>query len=150
MTASPVADLSFTREKLMMLVRYGIAGGLTSLVYILVYTNAVHVGLVRFVAAALGYGCALLFQYFAHGLFTFGHRKIAKGRLWRYLFAVGCGFVLAALISQANTKLYTLPDLWVSIIVMGVVATTNFFFFTFWVFAQSPHQSSDDLGKPFD
>jgi hypothetical protein len=29
-----------------------------------------------------------------------------------------------------------LPDLLVSIIVMCVVATTNFFFFTFWVYAE--------------
>jgi putative flippase GtrA len=131
-----VLNLPVDRAKLMMLARYALAGGLTSLVYIIVYTSSVHFGLVRYLAAALGYGCALLFQYFAHGLFTFGHREIAKGRLWRYLFAVGCGFVLAACISQANTKLYTLPDLVVSLIVMTVVATTNFFFFTFWVYAE--------------
>ena len=124
-----------TKTNLGMLVRYVLAGGLTSLVYIVVYTTSVHFGVVRYLASAMAYACALLFQYFAHGLFTFGHRRVQKGRLWRYLFAVGCGFVLAASISQANTHLYDLPDLIVSLGVMGVVATTNFFFFTFWVYA---------------
>lgn len=124
------------RTKILMLLRYGVAGGLTSLVYILIYLGSVHFGLARYLASAVAYGCALLFQYFAHGLFTFGHRDMPEGRLWRYLVAVGCGFVLAASISQANSKLYTLPDLLVSIIVMCVVATTNFFFFTFWVYAE--------------
>jgi putative flippase GtrA len=144
-----MTSLTFDRDKLAMLARYVVAGGLTSLVYILVYVTCVHFGFVRYLGSALAYACALLFQYFAHGLFTFGHRQTRKGKLWRYLFAVGCGFVLAASISQANMKLYTLPDLLVSVIVMGVVATTNFFFFTFWVYADKPqapnvpHQDSD-------
>jgi putative flippase GtrA len=124
-----------TRAKLAMLARYALAGGLTSLVYIIIYTTCVHFDVVRYLASAIAYGCALLFQYFAHGIFTFGHRQTPKGKLWRYLFAVGCGFILAASISQANMKLYVLPDLVVSLIVMLVVATTNFLFFTFWVYA---------------
>jgi putative flippase GtrA len=123
------------RTKILMLARYAVSGGLTSLVYILIYLVCVHFEMARFLASALAYGCALCFQYFAHGLFTFGHRDMPEGRLWRYVVAVGCGFVLAASISQANSQVYTLPDLLVSIIVMGVVATTNFFFFTFWVYA---------------
>jgi putative flippase GtrA len=131
-----VTKVLLGRAQILMLVRYVVSGGLTSLVYILVYLAGVQFELERFLASALAYGCALFFQYFAHGLFTFGHRDMPDGRLWRYLVAVGCGFVLAASISQANAIVYTLPDLLVSIIVMGVVATTNFFFFTFWVYAE--------------
>ncbi|MCA3694430.1 GtrA family protein [Aquidulcibacter sp.] len=126
------ADL---RAKAILGLRYAVAGGLTSLVYIIVYNLMVYFGLVRFFASNLAYGAALLFQYSAHGKFTFGHRDTKPGTLWRYLFAVGVGFLIAALISQANTKLYDLPDLVVSAIVMVIVACTNFLFFNFWVYA---------------
>lgn len=126
------ADL---RAKAILGLRYAVAGGLTSLVYIIVYNLMVYMGLVRFFSSNLAYGAALLFQYSAHGKFTFGHRETKPGTLWRYLIAVGVGFLIAALISQANTKLYDLPDLVVSVIVMVIVACTNFLFFNFWVYA---------------
>ena len=123
------------RQRATLAARYVIAGGLTSLVYILVYNAFVYVGLVRFLSSNLAYGAALLVQYSAHGKFTFGHRLKKPGTLWRYLIAVGVGFVIAAAISQANTKLYDLPDVLVSAIVMIIVAGTNFLFFNFWVYA---------------
>jgi putative flippase GtrA len=123
------------KTKLMLLVRYAIAGGITSGTYMLVYNALVHFDVVRFLSSNLAYGAALLVQYSAHGKFTFGHRETRKGVLVRYLLAVGFGFVMAALISQANTKLYTLPDALVSLIVMVLVAISNFFFFNFWVYA---------------
>ncbi|MCE2890797.1 MAG: GtrA family protein [Hyphomonadaceae bacterium] len=123
------------RAKAVLGFRYAVAGGLTSLVYIIVYNLMVYLGLVRFFSSNLAYGAALLFQYSAHGKFTFGHRETKPGTLWRYLIAVGVGFLIAALISQANTKLYDLPDLVVSAIVMVIVACTNFLFFNFWVYA---------------
>lgn len=123
------------RQKAILGLRYAIAGGLTSLVYILVYNLMVYLGLVRFLSSNLAYGAALLFQYSAHGKFTFGHRTTRPGTLTRYLISVGIGFLIAALISQANTKLYDLPDLVVSAIVMVIVACTNFILFNFWVYA---------------
>jgi putative flippase GtrA len=125
---------SALKAKFMLLVRYAIAGGITSGTYILVYNVLVHFDIVRFLSSNLAYGAALLVQYSAHGKFTFGHRETKKGVLVRYLVAVGFGFIMAALISQANTKLYTLPDTVVSLIVMVLVAITNFFFFNFWVY----------------
>ncbi len=132
------------RTKAILGLRYALAGGLTSLVYIIVYNLMVYLGLVRFFSSNLAYGAALLFQYSAHGKFTFGHRETKPGTLWRYLVAVGIGFLIAALISQANTKLYDLPDLVVSAIVMVIVAGTNFLFFNFWVYADQT--SKPDLG----
>ena len=132
------------RAKAILGLRYALAGGLTSLVYIIVYNLMVYLGLVRFFSSNLAYGAALLFQYSAHGKFTFGHRETKPGTLWRYLVAVGVGFLIAALISQANTKLYDLPDLMVSAIVMVIVAGTNFLFFNFWVYADQT--SKPDLG----
>ena len=132
------------RAKAILGLRYALAGGLTSLVYIIVYNLMVYLGLVRFFSSNLAYGAALLFQYSAHGKFTFGHRETKPGTLWRYLVAVGVGFLIAALISQANTKLYDLPDLVVSAIVMVIVAGTNFLFFNFWVYADQTFKP--DLG----
>ena len=136
------------RAKAILGLRYALAGGLTSLVYIIVYNLMVYLGLVRFFSSNLAYGAALLFQYSAHGKFTFGHRETKPGTLWRYLIAVGVGFLIAALISQANTKLYDLPDLVVSAIVMVIVAGTNFLFFNFWVYAdQTSKPDPGDHGK---
>jgi putative flippase GtrA len=135
------------KTKLLLLVRYAIAGGLTSGMYILVYNILVYFDIVRFLSSNLAYGAALLVQYSAHGKFTFGHRDTKKGVLFRYLIAVGFGFVMAALISQANTKLYTLPDSIVSLIVMVLVAMSNFVFFNFWVYSNQKQVSdtpSDD------
>jgi putative flippase GtrA len=123
------------KPQLLMLARYALAGGLTTLVYIVIYNIGAHFEVQRFFASNIAYACALLFQYFAHGIFTFGHREVKQGRLARYLAAVGVGAILAGLISEGNTRVYVLPDLVVSLIVMAVVATTNFFFFTFWVYA---------------
>lgn len=136
------------RAKAILGLRYALAGGLTSLVYIIVYNLMVYLGLVRFFSSNLAYGAALLFQYSAHGKFTFGHRETKPGTLWRYLIAVGVGFLIAALISQANTKVYDLPDLVVSAIVMVIVAGTNFLFFNFWVYAdQTSKPDQGDHGK---
>lgn len=136
------------RAKAILALRYALAGGLTSLVYIIVYNLMVYLGLVRFFSSNLAYGAALLFQYSAHGKFTFGHRETKPGTLWRYLIAVGVGFLIAALISQANTKVYDLPDLVVSAIVMVIVAGTNFLFFNFWVYAdQTSKPDPGDHGK---
>ena len=126
------------KTKALLLGRYVLAGSLTSGVYIIVYNTFVYFDVVRFLSSNLAYGAALLVQYSAHGKFTFGHRETRKGVLIRYLLAVGFGFVMAALISQANTKLYTLPDMIVSLIVMVFVAISNFFFFNFWVYADVP------------
>jgi putative flippase GtrA len=141
---NPMSDL---RTKAFLLVRYALAGGLTSGVYILVYNILVHFDLVRFFSSNLAYGAALLVQYTAHGKFTFGHRETGKGVLTRYLVAVGFGFIMAAIISQANTKLYTLPDAIVSLIVMVLVAISNFFFFNFWVYADKKVTSPSELPK---
>ena len=131
------------KTKALLLGRYVLAGSLTSGVYILVYNLFVHFDVVRFLSSNLAYGAALLVQYSAHGKFTFGHRETRKGVLMRYLLAVGFGFVMAALISQANTKLYTLPDMIISLIVMVFVAISNFFFFNFWVYADVPKPKSE-------
>ncbi|GIU67361.1 GtrA family protein [Candidatus Phycosocius spiralis] len=131
-------------QRAIVFVRYVIAGGVTSLVYILVYNAFVYVGLVRFLSSNLAYGAALLVQYSAHGKFTFGHRLHNSGTLWRYLIAVGVGFLIAAAISQANRKLYNLPDVLVSVIVMIIIAGTNFLFFNFWVFAGETNANKSD------
>jgi putative flippase GtrA len=134
------------KAKALLLIRYALAGGLTSGVYIVVYNILVHFEIVRFLSSNLAYGAALLVQYSAHGKFTFGHRDTRKGVLTRYLIAVGFGFIMAALFSQANTKLYTLPDTIVSLIVMVLVAISNFFFFNFWVYADDKKPKSEDDG----
>jgi putative flippase GtrA len=136
----PASDL---KTKALLLARYALAGGLTSGVYILVYNTLVHFDIVRFLSSNLAYGAALLVQYSAHGKFTFGHRETKKGVLLRYLTAVGFGFIMAAVVSQANTtKLYTLPDTIVSLIVMVLVAISNFIFFNFWVYADGKEGTS--------
>jgi putative flippase GtrA len=134
------------KAKALLLIRYALAGGLTSGVYIVVYNILVHFEIVRFLSSNLAYGAALLVQYSAHGKFTFGHRDTRKGVLIRYLIAVGFGFIMAALFSQANTKLYALPDTIVSLIVMVLVAISNFFFFNFWVYADDKKPKSEDDG----
>ncbi len=141
---APASDL---KTKALLLARYALAGGLTSGVYIIVYNILVHFDVVRFLSSNLAYGAALLEQYTAHGKFTFGHRETRKGVLWRYLTAVGFGFIMAALVSQANTKLYTLPDAVVSLIVMVLVAISNFFFFNFWVYADHRAPQKDNESR---
>jgi putative flippase GtrA len=138
---SPKGDF---KQKLMLLVRYALAGGITSATYMVVYNLLVYFEIVRFLSSNLAYGAALLVQYSAHGKFTFGHRETRDGVLVRYLIAVGFGFFMAAFISQANTKLYTLPDSLVSLIVMILVAISNFIFFNFWVYAH--HEKSEEAG----
>jgi putative flippase GtrA len=151
-----LADL---RTRALLLARYAIAGGLTSMVYIAVYNGALFgyakafegqtlTSLVRFLCSNVAYGCALLFQYSAHGRFTFGHRQTRAGQLLRYLIAVGFGFLMAACISAANGKLYMLPDVVVSIIVMVLVAISNFVWFTFWVYAHHDVETEEGAEKP--
>jgi putative flippase GtrA len=139
---TPASDF---KTKALLLFRYGVSGGLTSGMYIIVYNILVHFDVVRFLSSNLAYGAALLVQYGAHGKFTFGHRETRKGVLTRYLLAVGFGFAMAAIVSQANTKIYTLPDWIVSLIVMVLVAISNFFFFNFWVYAdyKKPEEEVD-------
>ncbi|MEN9855075.1 MAG: hypothetical protein RLZZ157_201 [Pseudomonadota bacterium] len=135
-----------------MLVRYAFAGGLTTLVYFVVYNGAllfyskgdpssVTNGWVRFGFSSLAYGCALLLQYSAHGRFTFGHRQTRSGQLRRYLFTVAFGLLLAASVSAANYNLYVLPDVVVAIITSVLVTSSNFILFNFWVYANDPRST---------
>jgi putative flippase GtrA len=139
---------SWLRSHAFMLFRYLLAGSLTSLVYIIVYNgtlalysrgdlSSVTNSWVRFMCSNCGYICALLVQYSAHSHFTFQHRVSQDGQLARYLIAVGFGFVMAGTFSSANLVLYTLPDSLVSLIVMILVAVSNFLFFNFWVYSNN-------------
>jgi putative flippase GtrA len=134
------------KQKVMLAARYALAGGLTSVVYIIVYNIFVHFGVVRFLSSNFAYVAALVVQFSAHGKFTFGHRNTKDGVFWRYIIAVGFGFLMAAAVSQANMKLYVLPDFIVSLIVMVLVAASNFIFFNFWVYAD--HTPPNDAPNP--
>jgi putative flippase GtrA len=120
------------------LARYALAGAVTIATYMTIYNLLVMAGLMRFLASTLAYGGALLVQFFAHGRYTFGHRDAGHGVVWRYLVSVGFGLLMAAGISQANTKLYSLDDRLVSAIVMGLVAISNFVLFNLWVYRGRP------------
>jgi putative flippase GtrA len=163
---SPNSPFSNLKTKAPLLARYALAGGLTSGVYMIVYNAFIHFDVIalltsdsvfnvleniigiRFLSSNLANIAALLVQYSAHGKFTFGHRDARKGVLFRYLMAVGFGFILSALISQANTNLYTLPDLTVSLIAVVVVAISNFFLFNFWVYDEAKTDAKDETEKP--
>lgn len=149
---------TLSRTNLAMLVRYTFAGGLTTLVYFVVYNGAllfyskgdpssVTNGWVRFGFSSLAYGCALLLQYGAHGRFTFGHRQTRSGQLQRYLFTVAFGLFLAASVSAANYNLYVLPDAIVAIITSVLVAVSNFTLFNVWVYANDPHANLEQGGE---
>lgn len=162
---NPNSPFSNLKTKAPLLARYALAGGLTSGVYMIVYnalihfdaiallTSDAHFGVlentigIRFLSSNLANIAALIVQYSAHGKFTFGHRETRKGIFLRYLIAVGFGFILSALISQANTKLYTLPDLTVSLIAVVVVAISNFFLFNFWVYGEHKADTKAETKK---
>jgi putative flippase GtrA len=145
-------------SKLTVLVRYAFAGGLTTLVYFLVYNGALLVyskgdpssvsnAWIRFGFSSLAFGCALLLQYGAHGRFTFGHRQTRDGQLQRYLLTVAFGLLLAASVSAANYNLYVLPDAIVAIITSVLVTISNFILFNFWVYANDPRVTSAQGGQ---
>jgi putative flippase GtrA len=130
------------RARLWLMARYALSGAATIGVYMIVYNALVVASPVpRFAASNIAYVCALLVQFSAHRLFTFGHRETGEGTLVRYLVSVGFGALLAAGISEANTRLYTLDDTAVSAIVMGLVACTNFVLFNLWVYRHRPQSS---------
>lgn len=123
------------------LVRFGIAGGLSSVVYSLVYlplTHFVFPGTRAVLAVPFAFAVAVTFGFVAHSRWSFrDHGARAPGyiRHARFVMVQAAGLSLNAVVTWIGTALFHLPA-WAPLIpAIFLAAIVTFLLNRFWVFA---------------
>lgn len=122
------------------LTRFGIAGGLSSVVYSLVYlplTFYVFPPRLAVAAVPFAFVVAVTFGFFAHSRWSFkdhGTRKPGMGQHLRFVTVQASGLVINALITWMGTALLHLPA-WVPLVpAVLLAAIVTFVLNRIWVF----------------
>lgn len=122
-------------------VRFGIAGGVSSLVYSLVYlplTHWVFPGPRAVLAVPFAFAVAVCVGFVLHSRWSFrDHGRRDRGHVQRAKFVVvqGSGLALNAAVTWVGTALFDLPA-WVPLVpAILLAAILTFLLQRFWVFA---------------
>ncbi|MFA5989798.1 MAG: GtrA family protein [Sphingomonas sp.] len=122
------------------LVRFGIAGGATSLIYIALYvplTHYVFSGARAVGAVPLSFGVAVVCGFFLHSKWSFrGHGARSSGGWQQAKFVVvqASGLALNAIITWVGTALLGYPALVPLIPAIFLAAIVTFLLNRWWVF----------------
>ncbi len=123
------------REDFGRLLRFGVIGGLTALLYAALFFALVEgAGLARFAASTAAYLGAIVFQYFGHSLFTFRTPAVQAGQVWRFCMTNLTGCVLAALVTEVLPRIAPVP-VWIAVgLVIFGLPVFNWLVMGRWVF----------------
>ena len=123
------------------LVRFGIAGGLSSVVYSLVYlplTHFVFPATRAVLAVPFAFAVAVTFGFFVHSRWSFkdhGAREGGVGQHARFVAVQASGLALNAVVTWIGTALLHYPA-WVPLIpAIFLAAIVTFLLNRYWVFA---------------
>lgn len=123
------------------LVRFGIAGGLSSVVYSLVYlplTRFVFPGSRAVLAVPFAFAVAVTVGFFLHSKWSFkdhGTRAPGFAQHGKFVTVQASGLLLNAVVTWVGTALLHLPP-WVPLIpAIFLAAIVTFMLNRFWVFA---------------
>ena len=117
--------------------RFGIVGISTALLYyalLFVAVELLRVGPVT--GSSIVYVIVISANYLMHYSWTFAAASPHTTALKRYLFMVGCGFVLNLIFMYVGVTVLALNYLVVQAAAMGVVIVWNFVVSSLWVFRQ--------------
>lgn len=117
------------------LVRFGVVGGTTALIYISIGQSLVRLGgLEETLASSMTFVLAIIFNFFAHKLWTFEDRSGYGATVPRYVLTVGCGFIIQAVVTFVAVEIMGLFYLVTQVLAIACVVSWNFLMFHGWVF----------------
>lgn len=124
--------------------RFALVGGATAGAYVVLFLALLELGVARFAANAVAFGCAVLLQYTGHALFTFDRKLAHGGQISRFAIMISLGFVASAILIGPFAQYTGAPDWSVAALVTVYLPVQNYILLTLWVFA-SPLEKTDPL-----
>jgi putative flippase GtrA len=129
--------LSFDRTQLLKLIRFGVVGLSSSLLYGLLASALVHAHVALVIAHCIAYALAIPFSYFAQRGFTFRSNRLHVMSFPRFLLTNAVSFLLSTGIVAMSTALQ-IPAAAAIAAVIVFVPLINYLFLNAWVFPDHP------------
>ncbi len=123
------------QRDVLQLIRFGIVGTVTALIFIVLVWLAGKVGIETPAVTVGAYLTAVTFQYLAHAKFTFNVKAADSSALKRFVAVNAFGLVFSILLVDFLAPIVLIPR---PLAAFGVIATLpiiNFVAFKFWAFA---------------
>ena len=120
------------------LIRYGLVGSLTAIVFaglIWVLSTVLGGGIL---ATILSYGVAIGVQYIGHSVFTFKRDPADAPQALKFTLTHLLGVSISIAIINVLAPTFGLSPHHAAALVVCVLASLNFFLFRFWAFTKSP------------
>lgn len=137
MTAAPSGDVERGRlsAQIRQLARYGIVGGLLTIVYLgVALFLSRRLGLSASIASPLSFVLCLPLVYVGQAVFVFRAPRGSHAQMVRFLITVSTGFIVSASVAPTLGNWFALPERASFLAVSILVPVSNFLIFRFWVF----------------
>lgn len=139
--------LLFDTLRTQRLLRFGITGVLTAILYFLALITAVEfANLPPVWGAIIAFWIPLPVNYFLHRNWSFGSDVTHAQGVPRFLFTVLTGFGLNALVMYLGAGVSQMHYLLVQVFAAGAVITWNFIIFSIFVFFPRSKSSAGEYG----
>ena len=132
-----ITDLSPSKPRMCLLLRYGLVGVLTNLVIYGGYLAITSYDIAPKVAMTVMYAVGAAFGFVGHRKWTFVHNGNVRAAAMRLTVAHGCGYLLNYFILLTFVDKFEYPHQFVQAVSIVFVAAFLFLLFKFWVFRSS-------------
>jgi len=116
------------------IMRFGLIGGLTALIYALSFMVLAAQGLATFSANLIAYLAAIVFQFAGHRWHTFRSQAAILPAALRFAVTNGIGLFVSSVLAYALRDLLRLGSMSTGVIVSGTLAILNWQLMRLWVF----------------
>jgi len=115
--------------------KYAIVGIFNTLIYgVLVWLFLQWTFFPRYVAIAIAFAIAMLFQYSANRIFTFNSRQRRSAEITKYLAAAVINYALTIFVIWVAVDVLSAPKGWAAMLAAGIVAGFGYVLALFWVY----------------
>ncbi len=127
-----------TRDSLAKLFRFAIAGGLSTLLYMIFAFTLGAVFSMKFIYIHVAaFALAVPFSYFLQSGFTFQYKGSHKKSSWRFLMTTLTAFIVTTLVSFVLVDIWGMPQ-WIGIVTVAfIVPIISFISMRYWVFVDT-------------
>jgi putative flippase GtrA len=115
--------------------RYALVGIFNTVIYgALVWLFLRWTFFARYIAIAIAFSIAMLFQYSANRIFTFNSRQRRSAEVPKYLMAAALNYALTVFVIWLAVDVLSIPKGWAAMLAAGIVAGFGYVLALFWVY----------------
>ena len=118
------------------LLRYFLAGFISTVVYVVFYFLFAHFGLSNVLSSFISYAFSIVAHYMGLAYYAFRVDIANSFQFARFVVTVGFGLAVAGLVMEQTQGTPELIQFAALMLVTAIVAIFNFFMFFLWVFAR--------------